>query len=396
MLGGKPEAEVSGLARRALRIGWKLAVVAAVVAFLVYRLRFAPLPVHGASAVMGPIVSEVIGTGALEARTQVAISAKISGLIVQVVADQGDRITKGQVLATLDDGDLREQVQVAKADVAANEAAVEHATAAIASADATAVEARASYARSAELHNKGFISDEDLEQATRQRDVAEADLRTAQLAKVEVERQVQKAQASLRYYQERLADTVIRSPFEGLVIQRSREPGDIVVPGSAILQIISTEQMWVSAWVDESAMSSLKTGQPARVVFRSEPDKSYRGTVSRMAPLVDRETREFLVDVTVKELPKNWAVGQRAEVYIQTASKDQALLVPAAAILWQGRRPGVFISNGGHAAWRDVELGLRSSETVEVLKGLSPGEVVIWLDEPKGAALTRGRAVKLQ
>ena len=395
MLGREPEAEVRGVARRLFRIGWRLAVVAGIVALVVYRLRFAPLPVDGSTAAMGPVVSEVMGTGALEARTQATISAKISGRLAQVLADQGDRITKDQVLATLDDGDLRQQVEVAKAEVAATEAGVEHASAGIVSAEATAVEARASYVRSAELRKGGFISDEDLDQATRQRDVAEAELRRAQLAKVEIERQVQKAQESLRYYQERLADTIIRSPFDGLVIQRSREPGDIVVPGSAILQIISTDQMWVSAWVDESAMSSVEVSQLARVVFRSEPDKSYRGTVSRMAPLVDRETREFLVDVTVKELPKTWAVGQRAEVYIQTARKDQALLIAPAAITWQKGKAGVFVSSAGHAAWRKVELGLRSDDAVEVLKGLAPGEVVIWRPDPKGAALTEGRAVRL-
>ena len=395
MLSRKPEAEVRRVARRLFRIGWKLAAVAAVVGFVVYRLRFAPLPVDGSTAAMGPIVSEVMGTGALEARTQATISAKISGRLAQVLADQGDRITKDQVLATLDDGDLRQQVEVAKAEVAATEAGVEHASAGIVSAEATAVEARASYVRSAELRKGGFISDEDLDQATRRRDVAEAELRRAQLAKVETERQVQKAQESLRYYQERLADTIIRSPFDGLVIQRSREPGDVVVPGSAILQIISTDQMWVSAWVDESAMSSVEGGQLARVVFRSEPDKSYRGTVSRMAPLVDRETREFLVDVTVKELPKTWAVGQRAEVYIQTARKDQALLIVPAAITWQKGKAGVFVNSAGHAAWRKVELGLRSDDAVEVLKGLAPGEVVIWRPDPKGAALTEGRAVRL-
>jgi HlyD family secretion protein len=143
-------------------------------------------------------------------------------------------------------------------------------------------------------------------------------------------------------------------------------------------------------------MASLSVGQPARVVFRSEPSKSYAGTVTRMAPLVDRETREFLVDVTVTELPKNWGVGQRAEVYVQTARKDQALLVPATAILWRGGKAGLFVSNGGHAVWRNVELGLRSSQTVEVLKGVSAGEVVIWQDAPGGAALTPGRAVKVQ
>ena len=105
--------------------------------------------------------------------------------------------------------------------------------------------------------------------------MAEAELSGRKLAKVEIERQVLKAEETLRYYQERLADTKIASPFDGLVVRRSREPGDIVVPGSEILQVISTDQMWVSAWVDETAMASLAVGQPARVVFRSEPEQTF-------------------------------------------------------------------------------------------------------------------------
>ncbi|MDX9972354.1 MAG: efflux RND transporter periplasmic adaptor subunit, partial [FCB group bacterium] len=190
-----------------------------------------------------------------------------------------------------------------------------------------------------------------------------------------------------------LADTQLASPFDGLVLRRSREPGDIIVPGSEILQIISTEQMWISAWVDETAMESLAVGQPARVVFRSNPDRTFNGTVARLAPLADRETREFLVDVTVKDLPKTWAVGQRAEVYIQTARKDQALLAPQQSIAWQEDQAGLFVDHAGHAQWRSVTLGLRGAETVEITKGLTAGEAVIWLHDPKDKPLTEGRAV---
>jgi HlyD family secretion protein len=140
-------------------------------------------------------------------------------------------------------------------------------------------------------------------------------------------------------------------------------------------------------------MARLEVGQMARVMFRSEPEKHYGGQVTRLAPLADRETREFLVDVTVKELPKTWAVGQRAEAYIQTAQKDQALLIAPAAIAWQKGKPGVFINHLGHAQWRQIELGLRSEKAVEVIKGLAAGDVVIWRTDPKEAPLTEGRAV---
>ncbi len=381
--------------KRLLRAGWKLAIAATILGFVIYRLHFAPALVDGRMAATGPIVSEVLGTGTLEARVQATISPKISGLITQVLADQGDRITKGQTLVTLYDGDLRQQVEMSKADLAATKAGVDRTAADIASAEATAVQARVSYTRSAALFAGGVNSGEEFDTATARRDVAEAQLKRAQAAKVEIERQVLKAEETLRYFQERLADTQITSPFDGLVLRRSREPGDIVVPGSEVLTIISTGQMWVSAWVDETALSVLAVGQPARVVFRSEPAKSYSGAVSRMAPLADRETRELLVDVTVKELPKNWAVGQRAEVYIQTAKKMDALLVPSRAIVWQKGQPGLFVNQAGHALWRSVTLGLRGTDAVEISKGLVAGEFVIWPHDPKDAALVEGRRVSM-
>jgi HlyD family secretion protein len=383
------------LLRRTISVAWKLAILAVVAAFVVYRLRFAPIPVESYLVTTGPIVVEVMGTGTLEARVQATISPKISGLIIQVLADQGDRITKGQLLATLDDGDLRQQVEMAKAELAATKAGVDVAAAGIVSAEATALQTRTAYARYAKLIGTSAISDADLETATQQRDVAEATLHRAQLAKVEIERQVVKAEATLRYNQELLAYTRITSPFDGLVIRRSREPGDIAVPGSEILQIISTDQMWVSAWVDETAMAALAVNQPARIAFRSDPYKSYNGTVTRLAPSADRETREFLVDVTVKDLPKTWAVGQRADVYIRTAEKDQVLLVPSEAITWQNGKPGLFVNAEGHAKWRSIALGLRGTQSVEVTQGLAAGETVVWLHDPKAGSLTEGRKVSL-
>ncbi|MCX5768799.1 MAG: biotin/lipoyl-binding protein, partial [Candidatus Hydrogenedentes bacterium] len=118
----KQSGPIIRLARRAVSIGWKLAIVAVVAAVVVYRLRYAPVVVDAHLATLAPITEEVTGTGTLEARVSAIISPKISGLITQVLADQGDRIAKGQLLATLYDGDLREQVEIAKADLAATQA----------------------------------------------------------------------------------------------------------------------------------------------------------------------------------------------------------------------------------------------------------------------------------
>ena len=87
------------------------------------------------------------------------------------------------------------------------------------------------------------------------------------------------AERSLAYRKALLADTEIVAPFEGLIVQRHRDPGDIAVPGTAVLSLISTKELWITAWVDETEMSRVAVGQPARVVFRSEPDHAYHGEV---------------------------------------------------------------------------------------------------------------------
>jgi HlyD family secretion protein len=202
------------------------------------------------------------------------------------------------------------------------------------------------------------------------------------------------AEKTLAYQQERLAFTRIVSPYDGLVVRRDRDPGGVVVPGSSLLQLISTNELWISAWVDETAMASLATGQVARVVFRSEPNREYPGRVARLGREADRETREFLVDVRVGELPANWAVGQRAEVFIETGRKPDALTLPQHLIQWREGRAGVFVHARGRAGWRPVSLGSRGRGVVEVTQGLSPGDKVIRPHEAR-QTLQPGRRVRL-
>ena len=210
---------------------------------------------------------------------------------------------------------------------------------------------------------------------------------------MEAEKSVLKAEESLRYYEARLADTKIVAPFDGLVVRRSRDPGDIVVPGTAILDVISTDELWVSAWVDETAMGQLAVSQPTRIVFRSAPDISLPGKVARLAPQTDRETREFLVDVSVAQLPKTWAVGQRAEVYIETGRRTDVLTIPQRFVSWRDGKAGVMVDHAGKAQRQKVSLGLRGRENVEIVDGLTPGQVVI--SAPPGTELPRdGRAIR--
>jgi len=202
------------------------------------------------------------------------------------------------------------------------------------------------------------------------------------------------AERFLEYQQAHLSDSTIRAPFDALVVRRDRGPGDVVTAGSSVLQLVATEQMWITAWVDETELARLAEGQPARVVFRSEPSREYKGVVARVGREADRETREIVVDVRVEDLPTQWAVGQRAEAYIQVARRDAVTALPAARLLVRDGATGVMLDEGGKATWRAITVGLRGRESVEVTGGLSPGDVVV---SPAGASsgpLRDGRSIR--
>jgi HlyD family secretion protein len=381
--------------------GKKTMIVAKLLVFLSLALlvfwwfRFSPVKVKVLKLTRGTLVNEVMGTGTLEARVHFSLSPKISGLLVQVLADQNDRVKKGQLLACLDDGELLQQVEVAKADLAAAKASINLADAEITRSRATLVQTQANYERILTLSKSGVSSQSEMDKAIENKDVAESNFKRAGLAKLEVELIAVKTEANLRYNQERLKDCKLFAPYDGLVLRRNRDPGNVVVPGTSILDIISTDQLWISAWVDETAMGDLQLEQRARIIFRSEPENPVEGKLVRLASETDRETREFLADVEVdfKRLPKTWAIGQRAEVYIETERRNDILAIPSKFINWRDGEPFVMIADKGKAKWRKIVLGLKGKDKFEIKDGLLEGQFII--EAQTGALLPRdGRAVR--
>lgn len=269
------------------------------------------LPVESAA-------SEVLGTGTLEARVRTTLSARIQERLAEVLVDQGDRVTKGQLLARLDDAEIKQQVAIAEAALEAAKQTAQRVSADLARSEAVLALARLDDKRATNLLASSAVSRADADKAAEALHVAEADLKRSHAAIAEAQGQVLVAEKTLLHRKEQMAFTLIRAPYDGLIIRRDRDPGDMLVPGGSLMEIISLDEIWVSAWVDETTISKLAAGQTARIVFRSEPEKKFPGVVSRLGREMDRETREFLVDVRVEQLPANWAVGQRAEVYIQT------------------------------------------------------------------------------
>jgi HlyD family secretion protein len=260
---------------------------------------------------------DVLGTGTLEARVKTQVSARIQERLVEVLVDQWDTVKKGQLLAKLDDAELRQQAAIAQASFAAAKQTAQRVEADLARSQAVLEQARKDAKRLAGLLASNAVSQTDSDKAAEALQVAEADLKRSNAAIAEAQGLVLVAEKTMLHRQEQLAFTQITAPYDGLIIRRDREPGEMLVPGATLMELISLDELWIRAWVDETEMPRLAKGQKARVVFRSEPQKNYPGVVSRLGREMDRETREFIVDVRVEQLPVNWAVGQRAEVYIQ-------------------------------------------------------------------------------
>lgn len=378
---------------------WRICIgtlVVAAILILGYRQFFAPADVRSQEVKAGEIVNEVMGTGTVEAHVKVTISTKISGRLTEVLVDQGDQVTAGQIVARLEDLDLKHQVEVEEANVSARKATLERLIADKKLATATLEVAARNYRRADTLLEKKTISQEEHDRYLDLFTTGKAGLERAEAALVEGQKLLVAAEKTLEYEQAKLADTVIAAPFDGLIVRRDRDPGDVVVPGTSVLSLVSLKEVWVSAWVDETKMAGLKPGQPARVVFRSEPATCYQGTVIRLGRETDRETREFLVDVQPTKLPEQWSVGQRAEVYIETARKSQVISLPSSFLVRRSGKTGVFVATQGRATWRPLTVGLQGREDIEVIEGLSPGEIIVSPANSKAGPLGDGQRVTLQ
>jgi len=374
----------------------RLIIILAVLGFVLYRIKFAPISVSAYDVRRGPVTAEVMGTGTLTAHTKTTISPKIQGRLVELTVDQNDAVTTGQLLARLDDADLREQVAIAKAYLEVAQASLKRAQAEEERAKAVITQSQLDYMRNSKLADTGAVATSDMDKSREQLQVAEAEGARAGAAVIEAQKQIVAADKTLRYHDAKLTDTRIYSPFNGLITRRDRDPGDIIVPGASIFQLISTREIWISAWVDESAMTMLRSGQKARLAFRSNPQKNYSGTVVRISREVDRESREFLVDVSADQLPQNWAIGQRAEVFIQTGKKDNVVQVPRRLIRWRDGNPGVFVNVGGKANWRNLKLGITGGEFAEVESGIAAGDKIITAPDSEARKLQPGRRVVIE
>jgi membrane fusion protein YbhG len=248
---------------------------------------------------VGP--SKPVGvTGTIEA-TQVDVSVKITGRILQRLVKEGDRVTRGQVLVRLDDSELAADVRRLDAALRSAQSTlrdlqkgarpqeVEDARAAVSSAEATRTMTERDYQRTEQLFKQNLIAAQDVDRARQAYEVAKAQERSARerLAlllegsrpdQIDAARwQVTQAESALAQARSRLRETVVVSPIEGVVLRKNLEAGETANPGVPILTLVDPKDVWLRAYVPETEMGRLKIGDPATLHVDAFPNRVFTG-----------------------------------------------------------------------------------------------------------------------
>jgi len=362
-----------------------------------------------------PVTIQV--NGEVRPERVINVSPKTAGIVRELRVKEGDRVERGQILATMDDTNLRGQLLQAQGQVAAARANLQRLQAGnrpqeIAQAQAQVQEVQAAL-RQAELNLKrnqtlfaqGAISQQDLELSLTEREQALArlqqakqvlDLRKSGFRPEEIAQaqgQLQQAQGVLQVIQSQLNDTILRAPFSGVVTRIYAEPGAFVTPttsgstvssatSSSVLALAANNQ--VVAKVPESSLPQLRLGQTAKIVADAYPEQPLTGRIVQIAvqSVIEQNVNSFEVRLAVEDGQQRLRVGMNAAVTFQVGILPNALVVPTVAIVRQERRAGVLLAENP-PRFQPIRTGISVRDKTVVLEGLKEGDKVL-LSFPRG------------
>ena len=373
-------------------------VIVAGVGSAAWGLLLSPVKVQGA-AVQRDVGVEVFGLGTVEARVTSQVGFNVSGVLVDLRADVGDRVAKGAVLARLDDRQQQAQVTRAKAAVEQAEANLQKSTASAAKARVTYNNDKRINARLQTLVKTSAASIEAADNAQAAEDAALADLNLANSDVLVAKAAIDDAKAQQQQQSVTLDFHTLTAPYDAMVTARLKELGTALSTGQPVFTLIDPKTIWVLAYIDESKAGEIEVGEPAEIVLRSHPNQRLSGRVARIEPESDRVNEERRVEVAFEHIPAYANLGEQAEVYITTVRLAQALLVPETAILGLSKDRGtVWTVEDGHLRQRDVTLGHRLLDgryeitggvpanalvVTQLRSGLRAGRVATIASEPK-------------
>jgi HlyD family secretion protein len=373
-----------------------LYVLLFVMAFFIVKAKFlTPPEVMVARVRQQDMMAEVQGTGTIAVDQQAGISAKIPGRIERVFVDQSDFVHKGQLIATLEDTDIRREIQLAQARLEVARASVQAARATEQAKRVTEWQTNRAWEREKHLVATGAVSQEEADQYEEQYRTAASAVAAAAANVGAADREVGAAKADVQFQEFNLSETKLFTYLSGVVVNLPKRPGDAIVPGEPVVTVADPSITMVNAFVDQRFSGKLHAGQPATVVLRGRDKQPFQGRVYRISPQADPGTEEMTVEVTFPLPPTELQIGQWADVYIDVGNVEDAIVVPSAAIMSMANRRFVLVVGINHKL-RQVEVepiaGSPRSPSVAVQGDLKPGEKVVL--KPMG--LKPGERVRVQ
>ena len=294
-----------------------------------------PMPVKAAPVTRATLNVEVTAVGTLRADETVMIRPEIAGRVATIHFKEGQAVTAGDALVTLDQDEYKAQLAGSSAQVGLEES---------------------SYRRLQDLQRKNLTSQQNLDETKARLDAARAQ---QELNRVRLER------------------TVIRAPFAGTVGLRLVSPGAYVKPGDDIANLESLGAMKLDFRVPETYLARLSVGQTLAARVDAWPDQSFEGNIYAIDPALDPETRTVLLRARLPNKGSKLRPGLFARVSLILERRENALVAPEQAIVPVGQKTLVYRVVDGKAVMTPVKLGLRQPGQVEILEGLNAGDQVV-------------------
>ncbi len=307
------------------------------------------LPVNIETVSRKSLNSYLVLNGIVEPERQVQVFSRLSAYVQQIVKEEGAYVKENDVLAILDDTEIR--------------ISYEQARIALEQAKLTLDQAENDLTRSQELFKKDLISEQEYQtvDATHKQRLLDHENREENFKDLELQ----------------LSWTRIRSQAEGFVTERLIEAGGRVSANQQAFTIEDFKPLLIRVYVPTSDAINLKTGLPAAVATEILKGEAFKGTVTLINPRVDVQTGTIKVTVEVYDDTFRLKPGMFVEVRIATGAKDNVLVIPRKAILFKTGKTYVFVLQDGRASQREVTLGLTEEDEAEILTGVADGDVII-------------------
>jgi multidrug efflux pump subunit AcrA (membrane-fusion protein) len=331
---------------------------------------------------------DVVGT--LAAVDQVTISSEADGTVRAILADLGDRVSAGQVLIQLDHEKQQytyDQQQAALARALAQYGATDpqhlppiEQTPDVKKAKAELEQAQQAFTRAEELSARSLISQQNYDDAKAALNTKQASYEAGLQSARNLRASIQASEATMKLAGRQLRDTDIRAPFDGYVERRLVNLGELVKAQMPVMGIVRLDPLKVTAEVPERMAPWISDGRPVELRVDAYRDRTFTGKVTRISPAVNTATRAFPFEAVVPNKDAALKPGTFARVHVESGKVDDVLTLPYAALQYRYGVNRVFVVKGDRLSMRELEIGERLGDRVEIASGVKEGEPVAITD----------------